>query len=126
MKNYVYTLAFAILLGGASCQTSKKPALNHQDSSYGQAPNSRTSASSTNASSGSRKVASKPAFARTEADARQEFEERMKANAKKYEEQAKLAEKPQYSDPSYFGHKKKPKKRPVGKRKLCKECGIVH
>ena len=35
-------------------------------------------------------------------------------------------EKPQYSDPSYFGHKKKPKKRPPGKKKFCKECGMYH
>jgi len=34
--------------------------------------------------------------------------------------------KPQYSDPTYFGHKKKPKKRPPGKKKFCKECGIYH
>lgn len=34
--------------------------------------------------------------------------------------------KPQYSDPSYFGHKRPPKKRPVGKRKFCKVCELVH
>jgi hypothetical protein len=55
-----------------------------------------------------------------------EFEERMEANAKRDAKKAKEMQKPQYSDPSYFGHKKKPKKRPVGKRKFCKECGIVH
>ncbi len=33
---------------------------------------------------------------------------------------------PRYTDPLYFGHKKPPKKRPVGKQKLCKECGIRH
>ena len=36
------------------------------------------------------------------------------------------AEKPQYSDPAYFGHKSKPKKRKPGKKKFCKECQIVH
>jgi len=35
-------------------------------------------------------------------------------------------EKPQYKDPLYFGHKKKPKKRPPGKQKYCKECGMKH
>ena len=39
---------------------------------------------------------------------------------------AKEMEKPQYSDPTYFGHKKPPKKRPVGKKKFCKECGMSH
>jgi hypothetical protein len=55
-----------------------------------------------------------------------EYEERMKANVHKYKVMARKMRKPQYSDPSYFGHKRKPKKRPVGKRKYCKECEIVH
>lgn len=55
-----------------------------------------------------------------------DFEARMKANAKEDQRLARKMQNPQYSDPSYFGHKRKPKKRPVGKRKLCKECSIVH
>ena len=55
-----------------------------------------------------------------------EFEKRMQANAKMERKKAREMQKPQYSDPSYFGHKRKPKKRPVGKRKFCKECSIVH
>ena len=51
---------------------------------------------------------------------------RMKKNVKKYKRMARKMKKPQYSDPMYFGHKRKPKKRKVGKRKLCKECLIVH
>lgn len=50
----------------------------------------------------------------------------VEASRKKYKKQSKQKDKPQYTDPSYFGHKKKPKKRKKGKRKLCKECGIVH
>lgn len=57
---------------------------------------------------------------------RKEWEQRMEANAKKYKKRAKEMEKPQYSDPLYFGHKRKPKKRPPGKKKYCSECGIVH
>lgn len=57
---------------------------------------------------------------------KKEYEERMEANAKKYKKMAKEMEKPQYSDPSYFGHKKKPKKHRPGKKKLCKECGMRH
>ena len=56
----------------------------------------------------------------------EEYHERMEDNQKRYRKMARLAEKPQYSDPSYFGHKKKPKKRPPGKKKLCKECSIIH
>lgn len=55
-----------------------------------------------------------------------EYGKRMKANVRKYKVMARKMEKPQYSDPLYFGHKRKPKKRPVGKRKFCNECGIVH
>ena len=55
-----------------------------------------------------------------------DFQKRMVANAKYKKKVAKEMKKPQYSNPLYFGHKRKPKKRPVGKRKLCKECGIVH
>lgn len=55
-----------------------------------------------------------------------EYEERMIANVKKYKKMERKMKKPQYADPSYFGHKRKPKKRPPGKRKFCKECEIVH
>ena len=61
-----------------------------------------------------------------DAQLRKEWEQRMEANAKKYNEMAKEMKKPQYSDPLYFGHKNKPKKRPPGKKKYCSECGIVH
>lgn len=56
----------------------------------------------------------------------EEYKIRMKANVKKHKKETRLMKKPQYSDPSYFGHKRKPKKRPPGKRKFCKECEIVH
>lgn len=59
-------------------------------------------------------------------DSREDFYKRMELVAKqrRYAERQML--KPQYSDPSYFGHKKKPKRRPPGKIKYCKECGIRH
>lgn len=34
--------------------------------------------------------------------------------------------KPQYSDFSYFGHKRPPKRHKPGKLKYCKECGLKH
>jgi len=55
-----------------------------------------------------------------------EYEELMEANAKKYKKMEKEMKKPQYSDPTYFGHKHPPKKRKPGKKKFCKECGMVH
>lgn len=56
----------------------------------------------------------------------EEFRERMKENAKEDRKMAKEMKKPQYSDPSYFGHKNPPKKRPAGKKKFCKVCEISH
>ncbi len=56
----------------------------------------------------------------------QEYEDRQETNAKRAQEQAKAMEKPRYSDPTYFGHKSKPKKRAPGKKKFCKQCGISH
>lgn len=55
-----------------------------------------------------------------------EYYKRMEEAAKRYKKMQKEMQKPQYSDPLYFGHKKKPKKRPPGKKKFCEECGIVH
>ncbi len=54
------------------------------------------------------------------------FEKRMKAVARQKKKEARLASKPQAANVEYFGHKKPPKKRPVGKKKFCKECGIKH
>ena len=55
-----------------------------------------------------------------------EYHQRVRDAQKRYKKMARLSQKPQYSDPSYFGHKRKPKKRAPGKKKLCKECGILH
>ncbi len=55
-----------------------------------------------------------------------EYEERMKANAKRHKKMRKKMRKREYSDPTYFGHKRPPKKRPPGKKKFCKICELVH
>ncbi len=56
----------------------------------------------------------------------EEYRERMKKNAKKYRKMSKKMRKKQYSDPTYFGHKRPPKKRKPGKKKYCKVCNMVH
>ncbi len=56
----------------------------------------------------------------------EEYHARMKENAKEYKKMSREMKKPQYSDPSYFGHKNPPKKRDVGKKKFCKVCELVH
>lgn len=118
-----------LILGLGACSSSKNASVAGT-STPGAAPNSRsagTEGGSTSIFGGrSTKKANSAAYQKTHADLVKEAEERQEENAKRREKEAKLAEKPQYSDPTYFGHKKKPKKRPVGKRKLCKECGIVH
>lgn len=63
---------------------------------------------------------------KTTYDQQQEYYERVAAVAKTREKTARIMEKPQYSDPTYFGHKRKPKRRPPHKMRLCKECGIRH
>lgn len=73
-----------------------------------------------------KKKASKKAYQKSLDQGVKDYEELMKSNKKKYKKMAKGMKKPQYSDPTYFGHKKPPKKRPKGKRKFCDECGIVH
>jgi len=55
-----------------------------------------------------------------------EYEQRMKDNAKEAKRKEKEMQKPQYADFTYFGHKRKPKKRPPHKMKFCKVCGIKH
>ncbi len=55
-----------------------------------------------------------------------EYADRMETNAKNRIKLAKEFRKPQFSDPSYFGHKKPPKKRARGKKRKCKECHMWH
>jgi hypothetical protein len=56
----------------------------------------------------------------------EEFFERMEDLEKTRRKNERMLEKPQYSDPLYFGHKRPPKKRKPSKMKFCKECGIRH
>lgn len=59
-------------------------------------------------------------------DAEKRFYDRLEEVAKAKRKAEKEMMKPQYSDPSYFGHKRPPKKNKPGKMKYCKECGIRH
>lgn len=129
---YLYVLLAGLLMM-SSCASTKKTAFNNGRPAYSPSadPSSRSAGteaagSAAMAEKRSSRKNSKKSNYKTSADLVKEYEDRMEANAKRYKKEAKLAEKPQYSDPSYFGHKKKPKKRPVGKRKFCKECQIVH
>ena len=65
----------------------------------------------------------------TSYDARDKSFDRLESNWKLREKrERKLSKNPDrdYSIAPYFGHKQPPKIRPVGKRKVCKVCGLTH
>jgi hypothetical protein len=59
-------------------------------------------------------------------ESEQQYYDRMAKVFKEKEKAEKEMQKPQYSNPMYFGHKRPPKKRKPGKMKFCKECGLKH
>jgi len=59
-------------------------------------------------------------------ESEQEYYQRMAQLNKTKRKNERMLETPQYIDPTYFGHKRPPKKRPPGKMKYCKECGLRH
>lgn len=92
---------------------------------------SSTEVSSKNASDESGVFSSKMRFSKKKYPTAEEGIKRAhdlrEANAKRNNKIAEeMASNPRYNDPSYFGHKHKPKKHRPGKKKYCKECGIVH
>lgn len=69
----------------------------------------------------SRKTSKGPTY-----ESEEKYYERMAQLAKTKRKNETLQDKPQYSDPMYFGHKRPPKKHKPGKMKFCRECGIRH
>ena len=62
-------------------------------------------------------------------DARDEYNDRMDALLKerlKKDVSGNRLKEDERMKPPYFGHKRPPKIRPIGKRKYCKVCGIRH
>jgi hypothetical protein len=62
-------------------------------------------------------------------EARDKSYDRLERNWKTREKkEKKITRNPSkdYSIAPYFGHKRPPKIRPVGKRKVCKVCGVTH
>ena len=58
--------------------------------------------------------------------AQYEFYKRVEQAAKDKQRILKQLAKPQFSNPAYFGHKRKPKKRPPHRMRYCSECHIRH
>ena len=125
---YIFIFSFFCLLaidGTAQSKASKKEK-NKTSANSRAASSVETGSESMIFMDSKTSAAKRKAAGKTTEDLKQEYRERMVANAKKYEKMAKEMEKPQYSDPSYFGHKNPPKKRKPGKKKFCKECRIRH
>jgi len=64
--------------------------------------------------------------AKVKHSARYEFYDRVEKAAREKKRILRQLAKPQFSDPAYFGHKRKPKKRPAFLMRYCDECGIRH
>lgn len=58
--------------------------------------------------------------------AQYEFYKRVELAAKEKQRILRKLSKPQYSNPAYFGHKRKPKIRPPHKMRYCSVCHIRH
>ena len=129
LTRFLFILFLFILLSGstvlAQTKQSKQPKNNKQDNSFAPAEQEQSATQKKDMKKKGKK--SYRAMFNKKMDKKVlEYEARMEANAKEDKKQRRLMKKPQYSDPMYFGHKRKPKKRPPGKRKLCKECHIMH
>src|SRR5690606_18168288 len=115
-------LTFSI---GAHAQSKKKRKKKQEDELATQVPNSLTPTPKNERvyapPKKTKNLRNGPTFS-----AEEDFRKRMELVAKQKRKAEKEMMKPQYSDPSYFGHKRKPKKRHYKKMKYCKECGIRH
>ena len=120
----IILIALALVTAKAEAQFWKKKKATAAAEMTTQQPNSLDPTSSSQkeyAPKMSRKASKGPTYG-----LEQEYYDRMEAVAKERRKTERIMEKPQYSDPSYFGHKRPPKKRKPSKMKFCKECGIRH
>ena len=122
MKYYLLILFFSLVAGFSHAQSSRKKS----NESKKVQELDRGATYSIDQKKSKKKKKSKYSISKQLDQRFKEYEKRMPATDKKYAKMEKEMKKPQYSDPSYFGHKKKPKKRRPGKKKFCKECQMVH
>lgn len=126
MRIYLLIIFTALSFAGFS-QSGKKKA-TAPDNTQQNAPSSVNPYAQQDQFSTGNKSAKKGSSKSTKVtyNAERTYYERVETVAKTRRKNEKLAQKPQYSDPLYFGHKKIPKKNPPNKMKFCKECGIRH
>lgn len=125
-----------ILLGGFLFLFAAAPDVNGQSSSSSLAPAEKQNLSATTTVNSPKKKTAFFAPKKSKAfkqkrgnvkhTAQYEFYERVERAAREKQKIMKILARKQYSDPSYFGHKKKPKRRPPHKMRLCDECQIRH
>jgi hypothetical protein len=110
----------ALSFGQSRKKSRKKPKRTEQTSQ--QQPTALNPVSQREyAPKASRKTTKGPTY-----ESEEQYYKRMEALVKTKRKNEALLQKPQYSDPMYFGHKRPPKKNKPGKMKYCKECGIRH
>lgn len=121
---FLIILLTAVAIDGKSQSKKKKKSTERPAAGYTSSPSALAPGTSTETMAP--RQSKKKNSRKTTYDQQREYYERVAEVAKNREKAAKIMEKPQYSDPMYFGHKRKPKKRPPHKMKFCKECGIRH
>ena len=114
-----------LLLAGTSAVYAQGTKKKKKKSSQEQASPTSIDPNASPSSYAPKKSSNKKSVGATH-DAERDYYDRKEEVAKTRRKNERMAEKPQYSDPMYFGHKRPPKKRPANKMKFCKECGIRH
>jgi len=122
MLRYLFTCVLMMAVATSFAQSKKKKAKEAETPSTSQ-PSSLNPSYTEKKYEPSKK---KRPTGKVTYDATEKFYDRQEAVAKQERKNEKEMEKPQYSDPLYFGHKRPPKKRSPDKMKYCKTCGIRH
>lgn len=126
MNVRIVLMLFMLLLTAESqAQFWKSKKSKNKNEPTSQQPNSLDPTTSTRKEYAP-KESSKSARRSSQQSPEQQFFERMEELEKVRRKNERMMEKPQYSDPMYFGHKRPPKKRKASRMKFCKECGIRH
>ena len=121
MLRYLFVILFVMAATASFAQSKKKKAKKSEATESGQPSSLAPYYPQKNYEPTKKKSKGRVTY-----DATEKFYERMEEVAKQERKNAKEMEKPQNSDPMYFGHKRPPKKRPPNKMKYCKVCGIRH
>jgi hypothetical protein len=124
MKALLWTSVFLLaaqLLAAQGIPEQPRPDSRSQGQGYEPSPSH-----SYQGSKSTKKRQRRPTYSFTLDQLVAEQQMRMQANARQQKKMMREMEKPQYSDPSYLGHKKPPRKNPPGKKKFCRECGMWH